>query len=93
MTRIIKKNPAPNKFGSSIPLDFHIEITPKGRSFRVLISGVRAVKSFALECVLLRLKRRTLKITGDELEIASLEDNVVEISGLVKELEILYDKF
>ena len=93
MTRIIKKSSNSYKSGTRIPLDFHIEIMPKGRAFRVLVGGARAVKSFASECVVLRLKRRTLKITGDGLEIASLEDSVVEISGFVKEFELLNDKF
>ncbi len=93
MTRILKDASSKNSAKQGIPLDFHIEIMPKGKGFRVLVSGVRAVKSFSFECIIVRLRRRSLKIIGDGLEIASLEDNVVQISGDIKEFELLYDKF
>lgn len=93
MTGTPKKFREMNKSSGIIPLDFHIEIMPKGRGYRVLISGVRSVKSFSSGCVVIRMKRRSLKIMGDGLDIASLEDNVVQISGAIKEFELLYDKF
>lgn len=93
MTHIMKKSTEQHYVFEKIPLDFHIEIMPKGRGYRVLVSGVRSVKSFSFECVMVRLKRRTLKIVGEKLEIASLEDSVVQISGSIKEFELLYDKF
>ena len=93
MTRILKKSKELHHTFEKIPLDFHIEIMPKGRGYKVLVSGVRSVKSFSFECILVRLKRRTLKIVGERLEIASLEDSVVQISGDIKEFELLYDKF
>ncbi len=93
MTRILKNTSNEEKAKGGIPLDFHVEILPKGRGYSVLISGVRAVKSFSFECVAVRLKRRLIKILGEGLEIASLEENVVQISGGIREIEMAYDKF
>lgn len=93
MTRISKNAFQKKKISSSIPLDFRIEIMPNGRGYRVLISGVRSVRSFSNECIIVRLRRRSLKIVGDGLDIASLEENVVQISGNIKEFELVYDKY
>ena len=78
MTNKLKKTES-GKSSGRIPLDFYIEIMPKGGGYRVLVSGVRTVRSFSFSCIVLRLKRRSLKVVGDCLDICSLEDNVVEI--------------
>ena len=93
MTRNLKNTPNNEKPKVGIPLDFRVEIMPSGRGYCVLISGVRAVKSFSFECVTVRSKRRVIKILGEGLEIASLEENVVQISGGIREIEMAYDKF
>ena len=93
MTRNSKNISRPQRATGGTPLDFHIEIMPNGRGYRIHISGVRAVKSFSFECIVVRLKRRVIKILGSDLDIASLEQSVVEISGDIREVELVYDKF
>ena len=51
MTRKTKNDAQPKRHGGMIPLDFHIEVMPRGRGYRALICGVRAVKSFSYECI------------------------------------------
>jgi hypothetical protein len=49
MTRILKKSNEQKQHSEKIPLDFYIEIMPSGRGYRVVVSGVRSVKSFSFE--------------------------------------------
>ena len=68
---------------------FHIEADKIGRKISVSIGGVRAVCEFSEEYILLKLSRGKIKISGTGLSISVYENNIVEVLGGVRGIELL----
>ena len=69
--------------------DFHIEVDKVSGGISVSVGLVSSVIDISRNYVVLKLKKRKIKIVGEDLSITVYENKIADISGRVCGIEFL----
>lgn len=78
--------------GRSLSSDFSIEAVRTGRGISLTVSGIVGISELTDTEVVLKSHRAKLSVTGKKLSLTVFEGRVVEIDGVIQNLEFSYGK-
>lgn len=78
--------------GRLLSSDFSIEAHRTGRGISLTVSGIVGISELTDTEVVLKSHRAKLSVTGKKLSLTVFEGRVVEIDGVIQNLEFSYGK-
>lgn len=91
MTEKNKKSDSPSSIAPSLS-SFHLEANRSRRGLSLLVGGIIGISDFSDESVMLMSHSGRVTVLGRRLSICVYENNTVEISGRVEDINFTYGK-